>query len=66
MFKVTTHRVGSLAITFGVLSFMGTGLADTLAYTIAINAVKTVADLCYERVWVRWKWGYKFMEGEIK
>ena len=64
LFKVTTHRIGSLVITFGVLSLMGAGLGDTLAYTIGINAVKTLADLCYERVWTRWKWGYHFFEEE--
>ena len=65
LFKVVTHRIGSLVITFGVLSLMGTGLTDSLAYTIAINAVKTVADICYERVWTRWKWGYKFFDEDV-
>ena len=60
MFKVTTHRIGSLIITFTVLSLMGAGMSDSIGYTLAINAVKTIADLCYERVWVRLDWGYKF------
>lgn len=64
MSKIITHRVGSLAITFSVLSLMGAGFAESLGYTIAINAAKTIADLCYERVWVRVGWGYKLGDKE--
>ena len=65
-FKVTTHRIGSLIITFSVLSLMGSAIEQSLMYTLGINAVKTLADICYERVWVRWKWGYHHHEKELR
>ena len=57
--KIVSHRIGSLMITFTVLAIMGAGLADSIGYTLAINGAKTVAALFYERVWVRFDWGYK-------